>query len=258
MAISKRAKVLKAISRLVPRRLMATSFSLKQSTLDIIEAVWNIAKHKKPIFRRGLTVENYKVGSVLCELLYKNPDQKKKVIFFLHAGSYLSGTVSSARNQSMRYPCNTSAALFVVDYRTSPVAPFPAALDDAFAAYKFLQELLPEAEIIFLGDSAGGGLAVSTCLKALEEGVSPPKKVILNSPWTDLSCSSESYFNRQKIDVVLQREFLKKCVKIYAGTNVTNEFVSPVFADLKGFPPLFINVGTDEILLDDSVRLAEN
>lgn len=258
MAISMMSRTLKLLSRMLPRKLMATSFSLKQSTLNLFEAMWNISKHKKPIFRRNLVVEEHSPSGISCEWLYKSPEQKNKVVFYLHGGAYLSGGLSAARNRSMRYAVNTSASLFVVDYRTSAVEIFPAALNDSFAAYKYLLEIAPDAEIIVVGDSAGGGLALSTVLKANENGIKLPSRMILNSPWTDLTCSSETYATKQKSDVVLNGIFLRKCARLYGDGDYKNPYVSPIFADLSNFPHLYINVGTDEILLNDSLTLAEN
>ena len=257
MGISKTAGLLKLFSSMLPRKLMATSFSLKQSTLNIFEAMWNISKHKKPIFRKKLTVEEHSINGVSCEWLYKSPEQKSKVVFYLHGGAYLSGGLSNSRNRSMRYAVNTSASLFVVDYRTSAVAPFPAALEDSYAAYKYLKEIAPDSEIIIIGDSAGGGLALATILKVLENSVNSPSRIILNSPWTDLTCSAETYQTKQEADVVLEGVFLKKCAKLYGNGDYKNPYISPIFADFTGFPPIYINVGTDEILLDDSIKLKE-
>lgn len=257
MSISKRARTIKALSRLVPRRLIGTKFSLKESTLNIIEKAWELARRKKPLFRRGLTAEKHPVGNVLCEWLYKNPAQKNRVLLYLHGGAYLSGNLTGSRNRAMRYPLNTSASLFIADYRTSAAAPFPAALEDSMAAYRYLLGTAPEAEILIMGDSAGGGLALATVLKAREEGLPLPAKILLNSPWTDLTCATDTYINMKSKDVVLEENFLKKCARLYGGNDLRNPYISPVFGDFHGFPPVDIHVGTDEILLDDSRILAE-
>ena len=257
MPISRMGKTIKIFSSMLPRRMLATNFSLKQSTLSIFEKLWKNSKRKKPIFRRGLTVENHNINNVLCEWLYKSEEQKNKIVFYLHGGAYLSGGLSEARNRSMRYAVNTSASLFVVDYRTSAVEAFPAALNDSIVAYKYLLEIAPDAEIIIIGDSAGGGLALATVLKICEKGIKQPKKIILNSPWTDLTCEAETYQTKQEQDVVLEGIFLRKCARLYAGHDFKNPYVSPIFADFKGFPPIDVHVGTDEILLNDSIKLCE-
>lgn len=255
--ISKQARVLKWLSGCLPRRLLAVQFSLKQSTLDIIEVLWKFSRIKKPIFRRRLITENFKIGSVVCEWLYARPEQKERVIFFLHGGGYLKGGLSGARNRSMKYAVKTSASIFIADYRSSAVAPFPAALDDSILGYEKLLEVAPDAEIILLGDSAGGGLALAVMEIIKEKGLRPPKIIIVNSPWTDLNCDNDEYEKREKTDVILQKIFLEKCAKLYADGAYNNPYVSPIFADFSGFPPMYIHVGTDEILCQDSISLAE-
>lgn len=280
MPISAMSRLIKAISRKLPRRHAALQSSMKQSTLNFIEMVWNLKKHKKPIFRRGLTVESHCPGGVSCEWLYRDPGQKGKIVFYLHGGAYLAGDLPAARNRSMRYALKTSASLFVVDYRVSAAAPFPAALEDAETAYSYIKELAPGAEIIFIGDSAGGGLALALAERLRDQGRPLPQKIILNSPWTDLTCSFPSYEEQREKDVVLTEGFLKECARLYAGGRVREAsdrkkfrwdqdqpfdqqvlkepYLSPVFGDFTGFPPVWIHVGTDEILLDDSRKLAEN
>lgn len=258
MKISKASSCLKFLSRLIPRRLLATQFSLKQSTLRIFEIVWSIGKHKNPIFRRKLISETHNPSGVACEWLFKEAAQKSKIVFFLHGGAYISGSLSKARNRAMRYPLHTNASLYAVSYRTSAVAPFPGALEDSVAAFIYLQKIAPSAKIIILGDSAGGGLALATAMRLRELNITMPCKIILNSPWADLTRTKESYAAMQKKDVVLQGEFLMKCAKLYAGNDLTNPYVSPVFGNYEGLPPIEIHVGTDEILLDDSLKVAEN
>ena len=257
MRISLAANIIKFLLRFPPRRLMAKKFSLKHATLNIIEMLWALSRHKKPLFRYGLKSEKFTPRGVLCEWLYRNPKQKKKVIFYLHGGAYLSGGISHARNRSMKYALHSSASVFAADYRTSAVKPFPAALRDSFNAYKFLTELAPDSKIIVIGDSAGGGLALSTVRLAVKNGLKLPEKIILNSPWTDLTCKSRSFKSKQASDVVLQGGYLKHCARLYGGKNLNNPLISPIFLDYKGFPPIVINVGTDEILLDNSVNAAK-
>ncbi len=257
MKISVRASIVKFISSILPSRFTAGNFSARQITLDLLEKLWKLSRSKIVIFRRGLTVENIDCDGVVCEWLYKKPEQKKKILFFLHAGAYLKGGLSGARHRSMNYPINTNASLFVVAYRTTPVAGFPAAYDDAMAAYRYVCRNMPDSEIIVMGDSAGGGLALSTVRGVLDEGLKAPVRVILNSPWTNLTCTGESYVTLNGRDCVLSETFLRKCARLYAGNNLEDPRVSPLFADYTGFPPMNINVGSDEILLSDSLGVGE-
>lgn len=257
MPVSKMACTLKFFSRLIPRKLIGAKFSLKQETCDIIEKIWNIAQHDKPIFRRHLTVEDHKIKGLKCEMLYRFPEHKNKIIVYFHGGGYLKGNLSNARNRSMRYPIHTDTALFVVNYRISPIAPFPAALEDGVDCYKYILKNYPDSKIIFIGDSAGGGLALSVALNSRDTGIKTPDKIILNSPWTDLTCSLESHVSMAKKDVVLTEHFLQNCSDIYCPEDKKNPYASPIFADFHGIPPIDIHVGSEEVLLCDSTELAK-
>lgn len=249
--------LLKQCARILPRRMLASDFSLSQWTINLIELGWFIRKFKPNLMRHGLKTKRLNIEGVNCEWLYKREEDKKKVVFYLHGGAYLYGDLAKARHRSMRYARFTKASVFVVDYRVSAAGPFPAALNDAFTAYVYLKNLDPETEIILVGDSAGGGLALSLTHRLKALGLPLPSRLLLNSPWTDLSCGSKSCWCKQPLDTVLYVPLLRQCADLYAGPeNLKNPLLSPLFGDFTGFPETYIQVGTDEILLSDSTRLA--
>jgi acetyl esterase/lipase len=149
--------------------------------------------------------------------------------------------------------------ILLPDYRLAPEHPFPAALEDVLAVYRWLlaQGLQPE-KIVISGDSAGGGLAVATALALRDAVESLPAAVIAISPWADLTHQGQSHLTKAESEAVLKTKTLKEWALCYTDeANLHNPLVSPVYANFQGFPPLLILVGSEEILLDDSQMLAE-
>jgi epsilon-lactone hydrolase len=151
----------------------------------------------------------------------------------------------------------TRAKVISVDYRLAPEHPYPAATDDALAAYgALLQSGTDPADIVFAGDSAGGGLAAATMVSARDHGLPLPAAAFLMSPYADLTLSGTTIDTKHEVDLLLSRESLQARVPDYtAGQDAALGLISPIFADLSGLPPLIIQVGTHEVLLDDAVRL---
>ncbi len=158
--------------------------------------------------------------------------------------------------------CNvgSDASLFALDYRLAPEFPFPVALEDALAAWRALIATgASPSHMILAGDSAGGGLALAL-LVALRDANEPlPCAAVLFSPWTDLAATGESIVKNSTADALIAGAWVARMARHYlAGTPATNPLVSPIYADLRGLPSLFIQVGDSEVLLDDRCRLAEN
>ena len=259
MSLSPQSNVLKILSKSIPRRLVSIQLKLDEPHKTVLRTMWNASNAVVPEFHNRLSVERYEPDRVLCEWVYRDRTRRKRIVFYLHGGAYLKGGMSYIRSKSIRFAESTAtASVFSVDYRISAVAPFPAALDDSMSAYRFLVNELAasDAEIILMGDSAGGGLALSVMQRIRDEGLKRPARIILNSPWTDLTVSGESVTIKAETDVVLDELLLKKSARLYAGKDLKNPLVSPLFADFTDFPPLYFEVGSDEILLDDSVRCA--
>ena len=152
-----------------------------------------------------------------------------------------------------------AAKVITLDYRLAPEHPYPAAVDDARAAYEgLLAQGVAPAQIVLGGESAGGGLAVATLLALRERGVPLPSCAYLMSPYVDLTLSGDTLTAKRAVDPLLTPEALRARVPDYVGgANASDPFISPIFADLTELPPLLIQVGTHEILLSDALRLAE-
>lgn len=184
---------------------------------------------------------------------------KKYVILHCHGGGYSTGSSMYARTLTSKLAVSVSMDVLCFDYRLAPEHPYPAATEDAMTVWNYLMLLGYGArDIILTGDSAGGNLALSLILKLKEEGRLLPRGLVLMSPWTDLTSSGESFETKAELDPVLNREYIDRMVKAYAeGLDLTDPLVSPLFGDFSGFPPTYIQVGANEILLSDSVRLKQ-
>jgi acetyl esterase/lipase len=213
-------------------------------------------------FPAGATATPVEAGGVPCEWVEMPDADPTRVVLYLHGGGYTTGSLNTHRRFVALLSERTGARVLNVDYRLAPEHPFPAAVEDALDAYRWLIAdaggSVEPAHVVLAGDSAGGGLAAAT-LVALRDGVEPkPAGGALISPWTDLALSGASMDSRAALDPMCSRETLSVHAEHYLGaTEDTDPLASPVYADLTGLPPLLIHVGDHETLLDDSVRLAE-
>ncbi|MNV52515.1 Monoterpene epsilon-lactone hydrolase [compost metagenome] len=187
-------------------------------------------------------------------------DARPGIILYFHGGSYIMGSPYTAMSVTANLVNKTRIRSVSLDYRLAPEHPFPAALDDALAAYReLLDNGVDAASIAFAGDSAGGGIAVSACLMVRDAGLPMPAAVVAFSPGVDKTRSGVSMDSKMGIDPFFTREGFTLTDTMYlAGQDPNHELVSPArFADLTGFPPLLLQVGTNELLLDDSTQLAD-
>lgn len=185
---------------------------------------------------------------------------KEQVIFYLHGGGYVSGSIASHREMLTRFSRESGRYVLAIDYRLAPEDPFPAALEDSVKAYHWLvsdQQINPQ-NIAIAGDSAGGGLTLATLLKLKADGDPLPQAAVCLSPWTDLAMTGDSITTKAADDPFIAAQGAAKIVPLYInGEDPKNFLISPLYGDLSGLPPLLIHVGSRECLLDDSVRFAE-
>ena len=182
------------------------------------------------------------------------------VILYLHGGAYALGSVNSHRDLITRLAVITQSKVLAINYRLAPEHPFPAALEDAVAAYRWLlAQGFDPARISIAGDSAGGGLTLATLIFLRDAQDPLPAGAVCISPWVDLALTGGSIRQNTDADPILNPERLERYATYYAGDHAkTFPLISPLYADLKHLPPLLIQVGTDEILLDDALRITEN
>ena len=180
------------------------------------------------------------------------------VVLYFHSGVYVLGDAFQAADLASQVGRRTRAKVISVGYRLAPEHPFPAAVDDALAAYEaLLRGGTAPSDIAFAGESAGGGLAVATLVNARDHGLPLPAAAFVMSPYADLTLAGTTMETKREVDVLMSRENLQSRVTGYtAGQDAAFGLISPIFADLSGLPPLIIQAGTHEVLLDDAVRLA--
>jgi monoterpene epsilon-lactone hydrolase len=182
----------------------------------------------------------------------------ERVILYFHGGVYVIGSAANSVPLVGDIVRRTGVNAVTLDYRLAPEHPYPAAVDDARSAYAaLLAQGVDPGQIVLAGESAGGGLAVATLLAARDAGLPMPSCAFLMSPYVDLTLSGETLVDRPSSDPVLTPEGLRVRVLDYlAGADAADPLVSPIFGDLSGLPPLLIQVGSNEILLSDALRLA--
>jgi len=204
---------------------------------------------------RRIKFEPGECGGVAGEFARAVGQATPTALLYLHGGAYCVGSPATHRAISGTLARLTGANVFVADYRLAPEHPFPAALDDALAAYRGLLQAGFEARSVAVaGDSAGGGLALATALRLRELGEPLPAAVVVFSPWVDLGTPDRGPVPRG--EVMISPPWVAECAAYYlAGRDATEPLASPIHADLAGLPPVLVQVGSDEVLLADSRRL---
>jgi acetyl esterase/lipase len=207
----------------------------------------------------GVEIEPATVGGVAGEWVRGRRARRDAAVLYLHGGGYVVGSPKSHRHLAAALSEASGLSLFVPDYRLAPEHPFPAAVDDAVAAYKGLLESgLSPARLAIAGDSAGGGLTIATLVALRDRKIPLPACAVGISPWTDLSQGGEAYRTRLKRDPMISKDGLDAMAAAYlAGADAKTPLASPLFADLAGLPPLLLQVGTEEALYDDTVGLKQ-
>jgi epsilon-lactone hydrolase len=223
----------------------------RRQRLDEIGTVWLVADDValEPVDLDGMAGEWSSVpGSAAA-----------RVLLYLHGGGYCSGSLASHRRMVTEAGRAAGAHTLAVEYRLAPEHPFPAALDDATAAWRWLRRRgFAAAQIAVGGDSAGGGLSVALITRLRDAGEALPGCAWLVSPWTDLTMSGATMISKDAVDPIIHKPYLDELADAYLAGAIDRRDarVSVLFADLRGLPPLLIQVGSAETLLDDAVRLA--
>ena len=208
---------------------------------------------------RGATYTSGNLGGVPVEWVAHPASGARGFVLYLHGGAYVVGSPRSHRALTSRLAQAGRICVAALDYRLAPEHPFPAAVDDALTAYKaLLAQDISANKIIIAGDSAGGGLALALALRLKAEPLPQPAGIVCLSPWTDLTMSGESVTQRAKLEVMLSGKLGAESAAQYLnGQDPAQPLASPLYADLTGLAPIFIQVGGQEILHDDATRFAQ-
>jgi epsilon-lactone hydrolase len=207
----------------------------------------------------GVTVTAAALGGVPTAEITVDGVEPRHVVLYFHGGVYVMGDAFIAADLASQVGRRTRAKVISVDYRLAPEHPYPAAVDDALAAYEaLLDNGAAPSDVVFAGESAGGGLAIATLVNARDHRLPQPAAAFVMSPYADLTLAGTTLETKAKADPLLSREALQARVADYtAGQDAALGLISPIFADLSGLPPLIIQAGTHEVLLDDALRLAQ-
>jgi monoterpene epsilon-lactone hydrolase len=206
----------------------------------------------------GVTVTAGALGGVPTAEITIDGIERRHVVLYFHAGVYVLGDAFQSAGLASEVGRRTRAKVISVDYRLAPEDPYPAAVDDALAAYEaLLQGGTAASDIALAGESAGGGLAIATMVNARDHGLPLPAAAFVMSPYADLTLAGTTMQTKREVDPLLSPDALRSRVPDYtAGQDAALGLISPIFADLSGLPPLIIQAGSHEVLLDDAVRLA--
>lgn len=207
----------------------------------------------------GIRTTETELAGVRTLLVEPEGESRPGAILYFHGGSWMVGSPETQLCLTANLVVRTGFRAYSPDYRLAPEHPFPAAIEDSLAAYRALLERGADpSAIVFAGDSAGGGLTVTTCLAARDAGLPLPAAIAAFSPGLDQTRTGESMDTKAGIDPIMTREGLERRGALYmSGQDPSQPLLSPaVAADLTGFPPILLQVGTNEVLLDDSTRLA--
>ena len=207
----------------------------------------------------GVTCTPVEAGGVSAEWSVADGADQDKVILYVHGGGYVMGSAGSHRDMTGRLSQAAGARVLSLNYRLAPEHPFPAPVDDALAAYRWLLgQGIQASNIAIAGDSAGGGLALAALLAIRDAGEPVPAAGIGISPWVDMEGTGESMTTRAAVDPVVQKEGLLGMAKLYlGGANPKDPLAAPLHGNLAGLPPLLIQVGDSETLLDDATRITQ-
>jgi acetyl esterase/lipase len=208
---------------------------------------------------RGSQVENFDIGGIPAAWIGVRQSRLDCSVLFLHGGAYVVASFRNYGHFTWRIARAARARVLAVDYRLAPEHPFPAALDDAAAAYRWmLAQGRDPGRMLIVGDSAGGGLTLALMLKLRDEGAPLPAGAVAMSPWTDLACTGASLHTNADRDPMLVAREVPRMAKMYLrDADPRDPYASPLYGDPRGLPPTLIQAGGDEVLLDDATRMAE-
>ena len=230
----------------------------ENKTVDQLRKETEIAGSLIPL-PKNIKYKRVIAGNIHAEWITCGEVDENKIFMFMHGGGYYRGSVAATRATVARISAEAKVKCLSIEYRLAPEYPFPAAIDDTYSAYEWLiNEGICPKQIIVSGQSAGGGLCLALLLKIKEKNISQPLGAVALSPWTDLSQSGKTIIKNKNIDPVISKQYLDRFAKLYfPDLNNMSHLASPIMGDLSGLPDILIQVGSAEIMLDNSTRFYE-
>jgi monoterpene epsilon-lactone hydrolase len=241
-----------AIRALLGSKPRPVGWEQRRLRLDEVGAVWPVAD--------DVRLESVDIGGTPGEFSSVPGADPSGILLYFHGGGYCSGSILSHRRMVTEAGRACGLRTLAIGYRLAPEHPFPASIEDAIAAWNYLRaQGIAAGKIVVGGDSAGGGLTLALLQHLRDAGEDSPACAWLASPWTDLTMSGDTMASKDAVDPLIHEAYLEELAQAYvpAAVNRKDPRISPLFADLRGLPPLLIQVGFDETLLADSTRLAE-
>jgi acetyl esterase/lipase len=234
---------------------------MKKETIDFNTSISEFRARQEKLASRlfylpkDIIINEQDIEGIKCERIIPKGADTKKVVLYVHGGGYVSGSCRVHRGFVSKLALHTSVIHLVYNYRLAPEHPFPAALEDSLRIYQWLLSsgFIPQ-NIVMAGDSAGGGLCLAILLALKERKSAMPVAAVAISPWTDLTCSSDSYKTKNKLSAAPLNSW-NVFSKYYSGDTLASlPFISPLFGDLQGLPSILINAGTDDELYEDGEK----
>jgi epsilon-lactone hydrolase len=252
-----KSKIINSVIRnrhLIQGKFRKEIFDFNTSIIEFREQCENGA-NKYIKIPDGISIREEIIEGIKSEWIIPEGSDTDKLIFYVHGGGYVSGSCNDHKTFVSKLADNCGITNLQYEYRLAPEYPFPYALEDSLKVYQsVLTKGFSPKNIIIAGESAGGGLTLAILLALKERGFEMPKAAVSISPWTDLSCSSESYLTKNKVSVA-PKDSWTVFSKYYVGDNdVRNPLISPLFANLEGLPPIFINSATNDELYEDGEK----
>jgi monoterpene epsilon-lactone hydrolase len=255
------ARALRAVLRVTVKRPLAKRERSREDAVRTARRVFQRGDARNRVFPRGVRIVRIDSGAVRGEWVIAGHEPRERAILYAHGGGFIACTPLTYRAFAIALARATGAPVFVVDYRRAPEHRFPAALDDILGAYDALRARIPAAGIAHVGDSAGGGLALSAALalRARDPGsVVPLAGIVVYSPWTDLLCTGASNTQNTRLDDMLVSGGMASIADAYADLAERHTpLASPLYGDFSGFPPTRVYASDIEILRDDAVRFTD-
>ncbi|WP_346863256.1 alpha/beta hydrolase [uncultured Draconibacterium sp.] len=201
----------------------------------------------------AVQLKQEQINHILSEWIIPENAPENKLLFYVHGGGYVSGSCNDHRAIVAKLTVKTGLTTLLYEYGLAPENPFPAAINDSVTVYQAVLEKGYQPEnIIMMGESAGGGLCLALLLALKDKNIPLPKAAVAISPWTDLSCSGESYHSKNKVSLAPLNSWTVFSRYYTGNEDVKNPHISPLFGDLAGLPPIFIDAGEDDELFDDA------